>query len=126
MRAPRRAGLRDLPGCPVRSPGRSLAESASGRPSTARVGRALRRRRVEASAGLTSQRRAVNLAGALVADSAARARLSDSPVILVDDLVTTGATLAEAARALRCIGVPSRAAATVAATARRPVSSPDR
>jgi predicted amidophosphoribosyltransferase len=41
------------------------------------------------------------------------------PIVLTDDLVTTGATLAEAARALRAAGGCVLAAATVAATERR-------
>jgi len=41
------------------------------------------------------------------------------PVVLVDDLVTTGATLAGAAGSLRRAGVPVTAAATLAATRRR-------
>jgi predicted amidophosphoribosyltransferase len=40
--------------------------------------------------------------------------------VLVDDLVTTGSSLSEAARVLRRAGVPLLGAATVAATERRP------
>jgi len=45
--------------------------------------------------------------------------LSGAPVIIVDDLITTGASLAEAARTLRSSGANVLAAATVAATQRR-------
>ena len=67
-------------------------------------------------AGLSHAHRAANLAGSVTAVAAVPRR---SVVVLVDDIVTTGATLAECARALRDVGVAPLAAATVAATARR-------
>ena len=72
-------------------------------------------RSVNDQAGLGARERAVNLAGAL----SARGRLDGVEVVVVDDLVTTGATLAEAARALATAGARVRGAAVVAATARR-------
>lgn len=72
------------------------------------------RRRVADQAGLTAADRLANLRGAL----AARRDLPNARLIVVDDVVTTGATLAEAARALRLAGAEVLAAAVVAATPR--------
>ncbi|WP_254897785.1 ComF family protein [Kitasatospora sp. NA04385] len=76
-------------------------------------------RPVADQAGLGAAERHRNLDGALAVPARLAARLAGHRLVLVDDLVTTGASLAEAARALRAAGCPPRAAATVAATARR-------
>ena len=81
---------------------------------------ALRHRRaVRDSAGLGAVHRAAHLAGAFRVSPRAAARLGDHPVVLLDDLVTTGATLAECTRTLVAAGLTVTAAATVAATPRR-------
>lgn len=59
--------------------------------------------------------RLANLAGALLS----RGGLPPGRPVVVDDIVTTGATLAEAARALAASGCPAVGVATVAATIRR-------
>ena len=80
-----------------------------------RVVRVLRLvRQPQDQAGLTASERRENLAGALTCVEAPGCR-----VIVVDDIITTGATLAEAARALREAGVGSLSAAAIAATSRR-------
>ena len=84
------------------------------------VARALTvRRGVLDQSGLDHHQRAENLAGAI----AVRPRWADtvqgSVCVLVDDVMTTGSTLAEAARALHASGAVQVVAATVAATHRR-------
>lgn len=78
-------------------------------------------------AGLDAGARALNLAGAFRTHTPALRRLAGHrrPVRLVvcDDVLTTGATAAEAQRALRAVGLPPLAVAAVAATRRRTPSS---
>jgi predicted amidophosphoribosyltransferase len=68
------------------------------------------------SAGLTACERVVNLAGAFGPRGDVRLQ---GAVVLVDDIVTSGATLATASRVLGTHGVSVAAAAVVAATLRR-------
>lgn len=81
---------------------------------------ALRHRRVVADqAGLDAAARWDNLASALDVRPAGAGLLAGRCVVLVDDVVTTGATLSEAARALRAGGIEPCSAAVIAATSRR-------
>ncbi|WP_146211093.1 ComF family protein [Quadrisphaera granulorum] len=75
-------------------------------------------RRVRDQSGLDASGRAGNLRRALEVGPAGP-RLEGRVVVLVDDVVTTGATLAEAARVLREHACPAVAAAVVAAAQRR-------
>lgn len=87
----------------------ALAASASLRRAgvPARVAPVLRLRRAVADqAGLGAPERRENLAGALEArPGAGRVTAGAARIVLVDDVMTTGSTLAEAARALRAAGL---------------------
>ncbi|MGI6879395.1 ComF family protein [Microbacterium sp. gxy059] len=88
-----------------------LARRAGVRP--ARLLRHARQPEDQRALGREERRR--NVRGSLVADPAARG----ARVVLVDDVVTTGATLQEARRALLAAGAVVVGAAAVAATPRR-------
>ncbi len=79
-------------------------------------------RRVADSAGLSVTARAANRHGAM----RARSPGAGLPAVVVDDIVTSGATLREAVRALQVAGWPVVGAAVLAATPRRhPAGSTD-
>ncbi|MFH9707871.1 ComF family protein [Streptomyces luteogriseus] len=111
-------------------PARRIALAAAGelrrRGVPARVVGVLRQRRAVADqSGLNSRQRLDNLAGALVVAPAGARLLAGGPVVLVDDVMTTGASLAEAARAVRAVspatGVPPGASGPIPNAARTSV-----
>jgi predicted amidophosphoribosyltransferase len=87
-------------------PARRIALAAAGElrrsGTAARVAAVLRQRRAVADqSGLNSRQRLANLAGALEVAGGGVRLLTGGRVVLVDDLMTTGASLTEAARAVR-------------------------
>ena len=72
-------------------------------------------RSVQDQSALNSKQRLANISGALEVPSKASSNKSDGNIgalIIVDDLITTGATLAEAIRALRTAGFEVKGAVT--------------
>lgn len=95
-------------------PARRIALAAAGELRRAgvpaRVAAVLRQRRAVADqSGLGSRQRLDNLVGALTVVPGGARVLCGGPVVLVDDVVTTGASLAEAARAVRAVRVAAAA-----------------
>lgn len=70
-------------------------------------------------AGLDARERAANLGGAFTVPRRLALHLHGRTVVVVDDVITTGASIDEAARALRAAGADVGCAAVVAATRRR-------
>lgn len=129
------AGVRDLPVLLVPVPsarravrergfdaGLALARGAARRLPQARASPlVVPARRVADQSGLGAAERHANLTGAFRLRRGSRPRAT---VVVVDDVVTSGASLTEAVRALREGGVPVLGAATVAATVRRRPTGP--
>jgi len=76
------------------------------------------RRRVADQSGLNHRQRAANLERAMQVGQGKEAVVRGADCLLIDDVMTTGATLVEASRALREGGADHVVAAVVAATQR--------
>lgn len=111
-RARRRRG--DVPLRPLVA---TAASSLGGRATVAEVLAPTRATRDQST--LDSAERATNLAGAMAVRLRHEGAVAGTVCVVVDDLVTTGATLAEAARALRAAGAQHVVGAAIGATRRR-------
>jgi len=105
------AGRRAAATCSPRAAS-ALEAPTPGRPPLVLAPVLRQARAVVDQAGLGWRGRLENVSGRIRCDPRVRGRT----VVLVDDVVTTGATLAEAVRALRAAGAEVIGAATVAAT----------
>jgi len=82
-----------------------LAGAISGQSGTPMLVDAIKRtRRTPSQAGLSARARRRNVAGAFTVSKSAATRISGRRVVLVDDVLTTGATLSACARALKQAG----------------------
>lgn len=84
----------------------------------------LRTRETPSQVGLSANQRRENVRGAFDVPTALRARVAGKQVVLVDDLMTTGATLAACAAALRRAGASASFGLTVFSTVSK-VESPE-
>lgn len=98
----------------------SAADSLRGVGIDCRVESRLRQsRRLADQSGLGARQRAINMAGALTADSSHD--FGKRHIVVVDDIITTGASLAEGVRALDRAGARPVGIAVIAATIRHSV-----
>jgi predicted amidophosphoribosyltransferase len=109
------------PGPPARDP---RGRSAPSRGGFVVVPALVHTRRVADQAHLDRAARARNLAGSMAVGAPWRGVVRGSTCVLVDDVVTTGATLAEAARALYDAGARHVVAAACATTPRHSQAPP--
>ncbi|MFI0944379.1 ComF family protein [Streptomyces sp. NPDC021020] len=94
---------------------RAAAAVLRGQGTPARAAAVLRQRRLVADqSGLDAAGRSANLSGAVEAAGGAAGLLAAVPVVLVDDLVTTGTSLSVAAQAVTVAGGRVAGAAVVA------------
>lgn len=115
----RRAVVRSRGHDPTRRLARVAAQSLRRDGHDVRVLAVVRvRRRLTDQAGLDAVGRAANLAGALAVPGRLMPLVAGTTVVVVDDVVTTGASAAETSRALRDAGAGVARVAVVAATAR--------
>lgn len=99
-----------------------LAREISRRTNTPIVNALRRIRNTPAQAGLTSAKRRQNVSGAFQAKK--RAAIDGRRVLLIDDVMTTGATAASCARALQRAGARQVTLLTLARADRRAISEP--
>ena len=77
-----------------------------------------RRRATRSQGGLSRRQRQRNLAGAFTVPPAAALELAGRPALLIDDVMTTGATLGEAAKRLEAAGASGVSALVLARVVR--------